>query len=130
MQAKTITILLAVLFLFPSCEKQEGEGGKSTIQGTVYQNVYDNSGNFVVKEEAREVNVYIIYGESGVYDDNMDTHYDGTYEFKYLYPGTYKLFAYSECDSCPSNTVAVEVSLQITDKNETVVAPEIVVDNI
>lgn len=130
MQAKTITILLAVLFLFPSCEKQEGKGGKSTIQGTVYQNVYDNSGNFVVKEEAREVNVYIIYGDSGVYDDDMDTHHDGTYEFKYLYPGTYKLFAYSECDSCPSNTVAVEVSLQITDKNETVVAPEIVVDNI
>ena len=59
----------------------------------------------------------------------MDTHYDGTYEFKYLYPGTYNIFAYSDCDSCASNTVAVEVSVQITDKNETVVATDIVVDN-
>ena len=124
------SILLGVIFLlFISCEKQEGKGGKSTIQGVVYQNVYDNNGNFIVKEEAREVNVYIVYGESGVYDDNMDTHYDGTYEFKYLHPGTYKLFAYSDCDSCPSNTVAVEVSAQINEKNETVMAPDIIVDN-
>ena len=129
MQVIKTIIISAGIILFSACEKNEGKGGKSTIQGTVYQNVYDNSGNFVAKEEAREVNVYIVYGESGVYDDNMDSHYDGTYEFKYLYPGTYNIFAYSDCDSCASNTVAVEVSVQITDKNETVVATDIVVDN-
>ena len=129
MKLKTKTIALLAVVLLTACEKEEGKGGKSAIQGMVYQNVFDNSGNFVVKEEAKEVNVYIVYGESGVYDDNMDIHYDGTFEFKYLYPGTYKLFAYSDCDSCASNTVAVEVSVEITDKNETVVATDIVVDN-
>jgi hypothetical protein len=129
MKMKKIIFGLILASILTSCEKQEGRGGNSAIYGQVYQNVYDNSGSFVVKEEAREVNVYLIYGETGVYDDNMDTHYDGSYEFRYLHPGKYKVFAYSDCDSCPSNTVAVEVSVEITGKNETVVSPDIIVDN-
>ena len=128
---KTINTLISIIIpvFFLSCEKQSGEGGRATITGQVYQNVYDNNDSLIATEEAREVDVYIVYGEDGVYDDNMNTHYDGRYEFNFLHPGKYKLFAYSECDTCPSKTVAVEVVVEIKDKKETVTAPNLIVDN-
>ena len=120
---------MIVPFFLYSCEKQPGEGGRATISGPVYQNIYDNNDSLIATDEAREVDVYIVYGEDGVYDDNMNTHYDGRYEFAFLHPGKYKLFAYSECDTCPSKTVAIEVAVEIKDKKETVTAPDIIVDN-
>jgi hypothetical protein len=130
MTIKNAAIVLTVITLLFGCEKQEGRGGRASIVGQVYQNVYDNNDSLIRTEEAREVDVYIVYGKDGVYDDNMNTHYDGRYEFSFLYPGNYKLFAYSECDSCPSKTVAVEVLVEIKDNKETIEAPIIFVDNL
>ena len=43
-----------------------------------------------------DYDVYIIYGEDdNVYDDDMKTNYDGTFQFKNLRKGTYRLYAYT-----------------------------------
>ncbi len=44
--------------------------------------------------------VYIIYGdEDEIYDDNVKTNFDGTFEFNNLRKGKYKVFAYSKEES-------------------------------
>ncbi|MGB0888060.1 MAG: hypothetical protein ACPGSL_08060 [Vicingaceae bacterium] len=41
--------------------------------------------------------VYIIYGdEDDIFDDNVKTNFDGTFEFNNLRKGKYKVFAYSK----------------------------------
>ncbi len=41
--------------------------------------------------------VYLVYGADDlIYDDKIEANYDGTFTFKYLQPGTYTVFAYSE----------------------------------
>lgn len=43
-----------------------------------------------------EYDVYIIYGDKdNVYDDRMKTNYDGTFEFKNLRKGSYRVFVYT-----------------------------------
>ncbi|MFH1320178.1 MAG: hypothetical protein ABII90_05925 [Bacteroidota bacterium] len=126
---KNINFAFALFILglttFTSCEKTEGEGGKATIKGKVYNNLFDHNDKFLEKEEAREENVYIIYGDNEIYDNRMDTHSDGSYEFKYLRAGDYTIFAYSDCKTCDSQTEPVEINISITDKKETVIASDI-----
>ena len=44
--------------------------------------------------------VYIVYGdEDDIYDDNVKTNFDGTFEFNNLRKGKYKVFAYSKDES-------------------------------
>ena len=110
MNKYTLPILIALFITVAhSCKKEEGQGGKATIEGKLYNNLYDPNGKFLKKEEARDVDVYIIYGNNIVYDDNNNTHSDGTYSFKYLRKGKYKLFAYSDCNSCPSGVEAKQL---------------------
>jgi len=125
-KAHQLYILSAVVLIFvSSCSKKEGEGGKATIQGKVYNMLTDPNGKFLEKEEARDVDVFITYGDNDGYDDNTNTHYDGTYEFKYLRKGDYKIYAYSDCNTCPSQKKQVEVSVEISDKKGTTSALDI-----
>jgi hypothetical protein len=100
--------------LFASCEKDPGSGGKSTIYGKVL--VKDYNATFTVLEETYygpEIWVYIIYGDDRDYGDRIQTGYDGTYEFKYLRPGTYHVYAYSK-DSTLQTNAMVPVIKEIT----------------
>lgn len=132
-------LVLTVLMVagITSCKKDAGEGGTSTITGkvTVY-NYNDNA--FTYLEDtfpARDQDVFIIYGaESTTFDNDVKTSYDGTYEFKYLQKGKYRIFAYSEDSTGRANGTAgsifrpdvpVFIDVEITSKNQTVVGPEI-----
>lgn len=54
--------------------------------------------------------VYIIYGdEDDIYDDNIKTNFDGTFEFNNLRKGKYKVFAYSKDESNTSNPLTAEM---------------------
>lgn len=59
--------------------------------------------------------VYIIYGnEDEIYDDNVKTNFDGSFEFNNLRKGKYKLFAYSKDKSNisePLTPVFVEIEI-------------------
>jgi hypothetical protein len=44
---------------------------------------------------APNVNVYIIYGDEFTFGDHQSSSKDGTYEFKYLQKGSYKIYSLS-----------------------------------
>lgn len=102
-------LFLIVPFIFLlSCSKPEGEGGSSKITGKIVLDNYNNSGVFVSSYPAQDYEVYIIYGDDdNVVDDRVRTSYDGTFEFNYLREGTYSIFAYSQCISCPNGQDSV-----------------------
>jgi len=95
------TIITLTLF---SCSKEEGEGGRSSITGKVHMtDIDDGTGAIQGEYDAPEHDVYIIYGEDdNIYDDDVKTNYDGTFEFKNLREGTYRIYTYTQDLSEPS----------------------------
>ena len=89
-------LLLTSIFLF-SCINEEGEGGVSIIEGSVFRVIHpDDTYNFDVDTiPASKEDVYIVYGNDAIYGDKMETGHDGFFRFKYLTKGTYKIYAYS-----------------------------------
>ena len=87
-------------FSLVSCKKIEGEGGGSSISGDVlvWKRLYvqSNIADSVSYPGAQE-DVYITYGSDDAYiDDKVECSYDGSFTFRYLQPGTYTVFGYSE----------------------------------
>lgn len=110
-------ISLTTLTLF-SCTKEEGKGGRSSITGTIHMT--DITGGIQGEYDAPEYDVYIIYGDKNdVYDDDMKTNYDGTFEFKNLRKGAYRIFAYTKDLNEDSGVAPVFKSAEIG-KDETI----------
>lgn len=128
---RTITffLFLALLLGITACEKDPGEGGNSTIQGKVVVNEVSNSGIVLAEYGAVEQRVYIIYGDNEVYDDVVRTSFDGRFKFTDLFKGTYTVFVYSDCKSCPSETEAIMQSIEVTDNGETYTFSEDFISN-
>ena len=98
-----IKTLILVVFFVSSCEKEAGEGGTSTIQGSVYKlstyyNVLTQQVDTISYQLDSKKDVYIIYSdnENDFYDDNVETNWNGQYRFEYLRKGNYTLFVYSD----------------------------------
>ncbi len=129
-----IFIKLLVLFvsvsLFSSCEKTEGEGGTSTIEGQV--RVKNYNADFTVKlgdYYAPDVDVFIVYGDDKIYSDDFKTGIDGWYKFEFLNQGTYTIYTFSE-DSTrtdPSNMIPVMTEITIDENNTTYIADDLVI---
>ena len=69
-QAVFIVLIVGVL---PSCTKQEGYGGKSSIYGKVLERKYNNSGVFQNEYYIPEKRVYIVFGGEDFYGDDQYT---------------------------------------------------------
>lgn len=122
-----LSILLSALF-FQGCTVPEGEGGRATIKGRVLVQLYDkNTLTYVDSYFAPEERVYIIYGENTIYDNDSRTNYDGQFQFSYLYPGKYKIFAYSQC-ICNETIEPVFAEIEITDRKEVVTVSDIIIN--
>ena len=129
-----LTILVASL---AACKKDAGQGGTSTIKGKVLVYKYDNA--FLAVEDTFPMvdnDVYIIYGsDHNTYDDNYKASFDGSYEFKFLQKGKYKLFAYStDSTGAASGTIdlsrpkiPVFINVEITKNGSTVIGPDIII---
>lgn len=128
---KLVAILSFGLFLLPaasSCKKVEGEGGSSSIRGTIIVNKYNSVGTLIAEYVAMKEDIYIVYGtEDMTYDDKTETSYDGTFEFKYLQPGTYTVFAYEDCNTCASGKKAVVTTVTIDKKKSKIDLGEIII---
>ena len=122
---RRILWLLFIVLCAVSCKKEAGDGGLATIQGHVYENLYDPSGGFLEQIPAATENVYLIYGDNTTYDDRVDTDADGKYEFKGLQKGEYRVFAFSDCNTCSSGSIEVGVDVEISDKKGTTAAADI-----
>lgn len=95
-----ITLIASSVFT-SSCIKDEGEGGTAAIEGRVFKVVHTND-NFSLKADTflgSKENVYIVYGNDGIYGDKMEAGYDGLFRFKYLTKGRYYIYAYSTLPS-------------------------------
>jgi hypothetical protein len=95
-----IMIIAASALLLNSCKKYEGEGGKSSITGKIAidEILYVNSNESeTISYDGAEEDVYIVYGTDDlIQDDKVSCNYDGTFTFKFLQPGMYTIYAYSE----------------------------------
>lgn len=103
---KLYSAFVALFFLlaFHSCKKPAGEGGNSSIRGKLITEEWNKT--FTVKNfeyPGADEYVYIIYGDDISYGDRIKTSYDGAFEFKYLRPGKYKVYAYSQQYQTSSN---------------------------
>lgn len=88
--------LLCALLLFYSCEKAPGPGGRATVKGKVYARDFDNTQNYLISQGyASGEKVYIMYGDHTVIDNSTTTAGDGSYEFRHLNKGHYKVYANS-----------------------------------
>lgn len=119
-----------VLLLVASCAKDAGEGGSSSIKGKVYAKYYNKTFTSLIGETyAPDKDVYIIFGDDVTYGDKQKTCYDGSFEFKYLRKGKYKVYAYSLDTTLtnPSTQFAVIAEVEIAKNGETVVTNDIVV---
>jgi hypothetical protein len=126
-----------IMSILIACKKEAGEGGTSSIRGKV--KAHHIPGPCIVDSTyyLPDERVFIIYGdEDDTYDDDMRTSFDGSYEFKYLQEGTYRIFAYSidttgfaNCDGFDINRpiVAKIATVTIDGKNQTKDASDIVV---
>jgi len=135
-----VSVFVLVFVLITGCKKDEGPGGTSTIKGKII--VYDFDAAFqsalpLDTFPSMDQDIYIIYGADGTtYDDDFKTSYDGSYEFKYLQKGKYRLFAYSK-DSTGAKSgfpslldMPVFVDVEITSNGSTVTASDmIILDN-
>src|SRR4051812_3161839 len=96
---KKITSLLIVALLLtvlPGCEKPEGKGGKATVKGKVFATDFDNTQRYAISRGyVAGERVYIVYGNTNIVGDDVRTSYDGTYQFKFLTKGHYKVYVNS-----------------------------------
>jgi hypothetical protein len=127
---RSLTFILPLLLLTASfsCSKEAGEGGNSSIYGKMI--TYNYNAEFTnlrgIYPSADE-DVYIIYGNDRSYSERVRTNYDGVYEFKYLRPGDYTIYAYSKDSTLTlvSEMVAVIRKVTITENKQSVEAEEI-----
>lgn len=122
---KKITLFLVGLTLIlQSCKKEAGEGGKASIQGFVWLKEYNGTFSSLLAEgPGSDQYVYIHYGDEISYSDRIKTSYDGRFEFKYLRPGKYKIYAYSKDPNDkdnikPDEMMSVLQEVEITEKKE------------
>ncbi len=114
----------------------EWDEGSSTIQGTVFEVNYKNSSsypnleiNYIVPSKEQEI--YITYGNHTFYDERIRTASDGTFEFKNLIKGRYKIFLYSEDVTGKTDKVVIEREINISNDNEVyVIEDPIYVENL
>lgn len=126
-----LALLLTITALLPGCKKPAGEGGNSTIKGSVWVLDYDKSLNTLQHQYAGvDVEVYIIYGDDVTAGDKVNTNAEGEFEFKYLRKGSYKVYAIGLEKIGTSNDtrdVAVSLDVSVTKNKQTVEAGQIII---
>jgi len=128
MKKLNLLVVLTIIFSISGCKKVEGEGGTSSISGSVYVEEYDAFGQIVSEYYSPDERVFIIYGnDDNVYDDDFRTSFDGTFQFDFLTKGNYRIFAYEDCPSCPSGESAVIVDVTIEKNKSSIVLPDIII---
>ena len=117
---------IVLVFLFSACNSGPGPGGQASITGKIYAYNYNGtctilSGEFYAPDE----DVYLIYGDDPSYGDKVKSAPDGTFVFRYLRKGKYKVYCYSKDCSLPAGKKAVTVDVEITDKKQDVVVDDL-----
>lgn len=113
----SIVLILGLAFLMGvsvSCNNREGEGGTGTVQGYV-KLIHHPDDNYQLEADtlnAAKTDVFIVYGDEAFYGDDAETNPDGFYQFNYLTPGEYTVFAYSTLPTGEKVPVSETVTLE------------------
>lgn len=130
--------MILLLFIHSSCKKPPGKGGNSSIKGKVTLRKYNPSNQtFSLIYPAKDVDVYIIFGNDLSYGDRIRTDYEGDFEFKYLRKGDYTIYVYSvdtvAYKGPPANPkaepIAITKQVSISKNKQTVDAGEFIIAN-
>ena len=126
------TIFLSLIIaLLVGCKKPAGEGGNSSIKGTVWVHDYDKTLSTIQYQYAGvDIEVYIIYGDDLTSGDKVNTNANGEFEFNYLRKGNYKVYAIGKEKIGTTNDtkdVAVSLDVTITKKKQTIDAGQIII---
>lgn len=124
---QTVFCVLVLSLLFTSCKKDEGLGGGATIKGKVFVQDFNVLGALQGEYYGEEERVYIVYGNNTIYSDDMRTHFDGSYQFDFLTKGSYTIYAYSDCLSCPSGKEVKTITGEITKNGQVLELADLVI---
>ena len=128
-------LLFSIAITLCACQKDAGDGGNSSIRGTVKKEIrliLDNPNTVQNIVPASDYDMYIQYGDHTSPDDRIQTNYNGEFEFLNLRPGKYTVYCFSK----DTNTVAVEWdedhmpvirNIEITENKQVVEVDEMVV---
>jgi hypothetical protein len=121
--------LLSILSLFTliSCSKEAGEGGSASISGKVFGYDVNTSGVITDSAYAGDYRVYISYGDNSAADNDVRTSYSGDYTFKGLRKGNYKVYVFSQCDTCVFNQNYLVQDVEITSNKQDLILPDFVI---
>ncbi|MCO5274529.1 MAG: hypothetical protein M9900_06380 [Flavobacteriales bacterium] len=129
MRTLATPILLSLLLLATACKKEEGEGGKAVIKGTVLRQDVNAVGNPIGNPYPyQDQRVYIIYGDNEFQDDDVRTGPNGNFEFRWLRKGDYTVYTFGECN-CPGKSVVITHRVSIDGKKDVVIVPTMIADN-
>ncbi|MEY3397421.1 MAG: hypothetical protein RL220_15 [Bacteroidota bacterium] len=128
---KSKFLFLGVLFLaFSSCTKDPGEGGNSSISGSVEREiriVLANPATYQYTVPAADQDVYIVYGDQISPGDRVWTNYNGEYEFLNLRKGKYTIYVYSKDTTGAINVdpdhMVIRQEVEITENKQEVTVP-------
>ena len=105
---------MMVSLVLSSCNNKEGEGGTGTVQGYV-KLIHHPDDNYQLEADtlnAAKTDVFIVYGDEAFYGDDTETDPDGFFQFNYLTPGDYTVFAYSTLPTGEKVPVSATVTLE------------------
>ncbi len=127
-------ILLLTIPIISACKKEAGEGGNSSIKGSVQaisRLIVTNPNTGVDTLAASDRDVYILYGDNITLGDRIRTNYKGEFEFKYLRPGDYTVYVYSDDttgtvneNSSAFHLMEMKTTITITYKKQVVEVPQ------
>ena len=113
MRIKLFVFFCMVSICLVSCNKNEGEGGTGAVQGYVKM-IYHPDDDYTLPADtmnAAKTDVFIVYGDSDFYGDDVETDDKGFYKFKYLTSGDYTVFSYSTLPDGDKVPVTASVSI-------------------
>lgn len=116
---RLLLLSAALLIAAVSCKKPEGEGGKSSISGSIYIIDYPRDDvNTLDTFPATDKDVFIVYGTGTMQDNDTKTNYEGKYTFEHLRPGDYSVYVYSNIPDSGDVEMPIIQSINIGKKED------------
>jgi hypothetical protein len=122
-------LAIALLLQFSSCTKEPGFGGLACIEGKVYAFDYTpNSGIIEAEGYTPDMKVVIAVSGSKQILDETRTDLNGEFRFDELRKGDYEIWTFTECDTCTNNETPVIQKTTISEKDETIVLDDFIIN--
>ena len=120
-------LLFLTAFLITACSKEPGVGGSASISGKVFGYDINTLGVITDSAYAGDYRVFISYGDNNASDNDIRTSYTGDFSFKGLRKGLYRVYVYSQCDTCTFNQSYSVQEVEITSNKQELTLPDFVI---